>query len=46
MQKWSQVRCPTCGKLVAEASPGSRLRVKCSRCRDLFERSVGPGTVS
>lgn len=35
-----QVRCPNCGKLAAEAALGSRLRVKCSRCRQMFEVRV------
>jgi len=35
-----QVRCPYCNRLAAEASEGSVLRVKCSRCGALFERQL------
>lgn len=35
------VRCPHCERLAAEATPGSRLRVKCGRCHTLFEQRVG-----
>jgi ribosomal protein S27E len=34
---WSQVRCPDCKKMAAEARRGSALRVKCRRCRRVFE---------
>ena len=32
-----QVRCPFCNRLAAEATPGSRLRVKCVRCGRMFD---------
>ena len=32
-----QVRCPHCNKLAAEAAPGSKLRVRCVRCRQDFK---------
>jgi phage FluMu protein Com len=33
-----QVRCPACNRLACEAARGSLLRVKCSRCGEMFER--------
>jgi phage FluMu protein Com len=35
-----QVRCPNCRRLVCEAVAGSRLRAKCVRCGEMFERLV------
>jgi phage FluMu protein Com len=37
MTIYSQVRCPACNRLAAEAAPGSRVRVKCVRCGRMFE---------
>lgn len=37
MNTYAQVRCPHCNRLAAEATPGSRLRVKCVRCGSFFE---------
>ena len=31
------LRCPGCHRLAAEAGPESVLRVKCQRCKVLFE---------
>jgi len=36
----TQVRCPRCGKLLAEATLGARLRVKCFRCHVLVSGVV------
>lgn len=35
-----QVRCPNCNRMAAEAAPGSRLRVKCTRCRQVFGLNI------
>ena len=35
-----QVRCPRCHRLACEAAPGSRVRVKCVRCGEMFELST------
>ena len=32
-----RIRCPHCSRLLAEASPGSALRVKCGRCKAVVE---------
>jgi phage FluMu protein Com len=41
-----QVRCRRCSRLAAEATPGSRLRVKCVRCGAMFEQAVERSTSS
>ncbi len=33
-----RVRCPRGGRLAAEVSPGSTVRVKCGRCKTVFTR--------
>lgn len=40
MNGYVQVRCPRCRRLACEAVPGSRVRVKCVRCGEMFERIV------
>lgn len=40
MTTYLQVRCPNCRRLACEATPGSRLRVKCVRCGEWFERAL------
>jgi len=32
-----QVRCPRCNRLACEATPGSRVTVKCGRCGGMFD---------
>ncbi len=34
------VRCPWCSRKLAEALPGSALRLRCPRCKQVFERRV------
>lgn len=35
-----QVRCPACNKLAGEVSEQAHVRIKCSRCREVFEGKV------
>lgn len=35
---WVPVRCPECGKLLCEVSPGSTVKVKCRQCRVYVEK--------
>jgi phage FluMu protein Com len=35
--RYVQVRCPYCGRLAAQATPSSQLRVKCVRCKRLYD---------
>lgn len=30
---WVKVTCPTCGKFVCKATPGSTVQVICNRCK-------------
>lgn len=39
-QTRNEVRCLNCRRLACDAPPGSRVRVKCVRCGDLFERAL------
>lgn len=40
MTTYLKVRCPKCRRLACEATPGSRVRVKCVRCSEMFERAI------
>lgn len=31
--KWVTIRCPECGKVLCEATPGSQVRKVCDRCK-------------
>lgn len=35
-----QVRCPNCNKLAGEVSERARVRIKCSRCGEVFAGHV------
>ena len=37
MDRYIRVRCPRCGRLAAEAAPQSAVRVKCGRCKAVFQ---------
>lgn len=40
MTTYLHVRRPNFQRLACEATPGSRVRVKCMRCGEWFERSL------
>jgi ribosomal protein S27E len=35
---WVPVRCPECGKLLCEVSPGSVVKIRCKYCRVYVEK--------
>lgn len=39
-EKLLQVRCPACNKLAGEVSEQARVRIKCSRCGEVFGGTV------
>ncbi len=37
---WIPVRCPECGKLLCEVTPGSIVKSRCKQCRKYFEKET------